>query len=119
MEVSVLQTWNQRSSIILLKIPFYMPLNHKIIVQKSSLHSIGVFAQESIRAWETIEICPIIILNSQDTKIIDQTHLYNYYFSWEDQWSALALGYGSLYNHSYLPNARYQKDFETDRKSVV
>ena len=71
----------------------------------------GVFAQSEIKTWETIEICPIILLNQQDTAVIDRTHLYNYYFSWANQWSALALGYGSLYNHSYSPNARYQKDF--------
>ena len=85
--------------------------NSTIISQKSTVHWLGVFAQSEIKQWETIEICPIILLNQEDTETIDQTHLYNYYFSWEYQWSALALGYGSLYNHSYSPNARYQKDF--------
>ena len=25
--------------------------------------------------------------------------------------SAISLGYGSIYNHSYEPNAKYEKDF--------
>ncbi|HNE48113.1 MAG TPA: SET domain-containing protein-lysine N-methyltransferase, partial [Saprospiraceae bacterium] len=27
---------------------------------------------------------------------------------------AIALGYGSLYNHSYNPNARYEVDFDEE-----
>lgn len=60
---------------------------------------------------ETIEICPIIKLSEKDTQVIDTTHLYNYYFSWAENGSAICLGYGSLYNHSYTPNATYEKDF--------
>ena len=32
--------------------------------------------------------------------LLDETNLYNYYFTWQDQAAAIALGYGSLYNHS-------------------
>jgi SET domain-containing protein len=40
---------------------------------------------------------------------VRQTRLAHYYFEWGDdcQQAAIALGYGSLYNHSYNPNARY------------
>lgn len=79
--------------------------------KKSKLHGIGIFATSDIQANEIIEICPIIILNEKDTKEIDKTHLYNYYFSWKDNGSAISLGYGSIYNHSYEPNAKYEKDF--------
>ncbi len=39
------------------------------------------------------------------------TELFNYYFSWGEhrRQAAIALGYGSLYNHSYDPNATYVK----------
>ena len=47
-------------------------------------------------------------------KKIDRTYLYNYYFSWQKRQSAFALGYGSLYNHSYSPNAQYTKNFSHD-----
>src|SRR3954466_229701 len=33
--------------------------------------------------------------------------LSHYHFAWGKGTGALALGYGSLYNHSYRPNARY------------
>jgi len=35
------------------------------------------------------------------------TGLASYCFEWGEGTLALALGYGSLYNHSYQPNARY------------
>src|SRR3954466_2785574 len=33
--------------------------------------------------------------------------LSHYHFAWGKGTGALALGYGSVYNHSYRPNARY------------
>ncbi len=83
----------------------------KITIKKSKLHKKGVFALEKIEIGEVIEVCPVIILNQNDTKQIDGTELYNYYFSWKDQGSAIALGYGSIYNHSYQPNARYKTNY--------
>lgn len=80
--------------------------------KKSPLHGNGVFATADLQEGEIIEICPIILLDKKDTEIIDKTHLYNYYFSWQDKGSAIALGYGSIYNHSYEPNATYEKDME-------
>lgn len=83
----------------------------KIEYRKSQIHGNGIFAVKNIEKNEIIEECPIIILNSDDTIKIDPTNLYNYYFSWENNWSAIALGYWSIYNHSYEPNAVYEKDF--------
>ncbi len=83
----------------------------KIEFKKSSLHGTGIFAKTDFKNNEVIEICPIIILNEKDTKKIDKTHLYNYYFSWKEEESAISLGYGSIYNHSYDSNAIYEKDF--------
>ena len=54
----------------------------KIKFKKSKLDGNGIFAITDIQKDEIIEICPIIILNEKDTKEIDKTHLYNYYFSW-------------------------------------
>lgn len=71
----------------------------------------GVFATKHYLPGDIIEACPVIVLSVADRKKIDQTKLYNYYFSWGTQLNkaAIALGYGSLYNHSYKPNARYIK----------
>ena len=45
---------------------------------------------------------------------VRQTFLDDYYFDWgtEGDYFALCLGYGSLYNHEYEPNAEYGMDFD-------
>ena len=81
----------------------------------------GVFATKSYESGDTIEICPIIILDTSHRKIIDKTKLYNYYFSWgktSDE-AAIALGYGSLYNHSYKANAHYIKVLDQDTIRII
>lgn len=72
----------------------------------------GVFTSEDIAAGSIIEICPVIILNPNDTECIHKTFLHDYYFVWdiEVRSSALALGYGSLYNHSDDNNAEFEID---------
>jgi hypothetical protein len=74
----------------------------------------GVFATRDFREGDLIETCYVIECPEQDTDLIDRTFLYNYYFNWGTKRNkvAIALGYGSLYNHSYEPNAVYIKDFE-------
>lgn len=73
----------------------------------------GVFARENIAKGELIESCPIIFLSKKDYKLAKQTELLNYYFlnKSEDR-AAIALGFGSIYNHSYEPNATYKKRLE-------
>ncbi len=83
---------------------------NKIIVKKVSKNHLGVFATTDIKKGEIIETCPVIIVPFKDQKLIDKTHLYNYYFKWSNKnQPAIVLGWGSLYNHSYQPNARYDQ----------
>ncbi len=73
----------------------------------------GVFATQDLKKDEVIERCPVIVSPDKDLPHLRQTELYNYYFMWgegNDQ-AAVCLGYGSLYNHSYSPNATYKKHF--------
>ncbi len=74
----------------------------------------GVFCDDKIAVGDEIEICPVIVCPQKDRKLIDQTEIFNYYFLWGNDHSltAIALGYGSLYNHSYSPNARYECYYE-------
>jgi len=76
---------------------------------------IAVYCIENISKDSLIEICPVIILSAADTVSIHKTRLHDYYFSWdiEKGSSAIALGFGSLYNHSETPNA----EFEIDKQS--
>lgn len=72
----------------------------------------GVFASENINKGEIIEVAPILILEFSDFIDTKWNLLFEYYF-WLDDFVVLALGYGSLYNHSKNPNAEYkikQKD---------
>lgn len=69
----------------------------------------GVFARRPIRKGEVIERVPVLVMSVEDyEKGMDTTILAGYVFAWGEGQIALALGYGSLYNHSYRPNARYQ-----------
>jgi SET domain-containing protein len=69
----------------------------------------GVFAGRGFRAGEVIEVCPVIILPpGTDDAALDG--LRRYVFEWGDANDrlAVALGYGSLYNHSPDPNAAFE-----------
>jgi SET domain-containing protein len=87
-----------------------------LYIASSPLGGRGVFTAEHIPEGSLIEICPVIIISKDDCALIHQTHLHDYYFLWgeQDQACALALGYGSLYNHSFEPNAEYSPDYEND-----
>lgn len=72
----------------------------------------GMFATADIANGELIEVCPVLETRAGDYENLKPTSLRNYYFIWNDEPKkvVLCLGYGSLYNHSYEPNATYQKD---------
>lgn len=71
-----------------------------------------MFTSEPITPGDLIEISPVVVLPAKDLKLIHQTHLHDYYFLWEKSQCAIALGYGSLYNHAMNPNADYGMDYE-------
>jgi uncharacterized protein len=81
----------------------------------------GVFAVRRFEPGETIEVCPAIALSESDARKLDATGLYDYYFGWgeEGMQAAIALGYGSLYNHSITPNAEHRKNFAAGTLSIV
>lgn len=72
----------------------------------------GVFTAEPIEPGSLVEICPVIVLPPKDIELVHQTYLHDYYFLWGDIGCAIALGFGSLYNHSSTPNAEYEMDFD-------
>lgn len=74
----------------------------------------GVFTARPIPAKTVIELAPVILLDHADTAAIHDTRLHDYYFLWGEDGSAIALGYGSLYNHASQPNADFEMDFESD-----
>ncbi|MGF7230519.1 SET domain-containing protein [Arachidicoccus sp.] len=74
----------------------------------------GVFTSENIPANTVIEISPVIVLSAKERKHLEHTKLYHYIFEWGDsrKKAAVALGYISMYNHSYDANCEYEMDFE-------
>lgn len=74
----------------------------------------GVFAVNRIKTGEVIEVCPVLKLPAHQRQLLNTTNLFNYYFLWgeKQEHMAIALGFGSLYNHSYHPNAAYRKDYK-------
>lgn len=71
----------------------------------------GIFANEDISEGESIELCPVVVVGEKEASLLRQSELINYYFIWGEDKKAVAicLGFGSLYNHSYEPNATYEK----------
>ncbi len=91
-----------------------------IYIAPSNLGGRGVFAKRKICADEPIEICPVVVLPPDDLPKIHSSKLHDYYFLWGDDEKscAIALGYGSLYNHSYTPNAEYEMNFEAETLDI-
>jgi uncharacterized protein len=78
-------------------------------VRRAGGKGLGVFARRPIRAGEVIERVPVIVLPAREIEDDSgATTLAGYCFVWARGKVAVALGYGSLYNHSYRPNARYE-----------
>jgi uncharacterized protein len=85
-----------------------------LFVASSNGKGRGVFTNENIRSKSIIEISPVIVLPAKDRKTIDQTLLHDYIFEWGDtrRQACVALGYVSLYNHSFTSNCEYEMDYE-------
>jgi len=73
----------------------------------------GVFAARPFRAGEVVEVCPVILFR-KEYKVLHR-ELKTMVFHWPvpegaAATQALALGYGSLYNHANPSNLRYETD---------
>lgn len=74
----------------------------------------GVFALKDFKEGEIIENCPVIWLTSKDRKHCEKTILNYYVYPWRSTVTgSVVLGYGSIYNHSFDPNADWKQNFKT------
>ena len=80
----------------------------------------GVFTTKNIRKGTIVEISPVVVLSTKDRKAIEHTLLHNYIFEWGStrKKAAMALGYISMYNHSYGSNCEYEMDFDNATMSI-
>lgn len=79
----------------------------KIRVGESSVGGRGVFAAQKIGRGEVVEVCPVIVVPKKNLRVVDESVFWEYCYGW-GAGVALALGYGSLYNHSGKPNAYFE-----------
>lgn len=93
----------------------------KIYILQSSLEGLGVFAAEDISGGELIEEVPVILIPEEQISDLAKTKLIDYFFAWGEmlEQAAIALGYGSLYNHSYEPNAKFIENYDQNTISYI
>jgi uncharacterized protein len=79
--------------------------NDKVYVARSTIPGLdrGVFADRPLRKGDIVERCPLVIGKDAGAPIIE-----DYKFMYPGKKTAVALGYGSLYNHSDDPNADWE-----------
>jgi SET domain-containing protein len=81
----------------------------------------GVFARRNIPKGELIERAPVIVIPEKQWPDIEGSVLSDYAFDWgeRDEQAVIALGYVSIYNHSYTPNAKLEQMPEELMMEVV
>jgi len=74
----------------------------------------GVFCKQTISKDEEFEISPVLVLPAEDYDTVRASQLVDYFFNFNvaENTLALALGFGSLYNHAVYSNAAYVLDRE-------
>jgi hypothetical protein len=104
---------------VILKAGFiFLPLmiHPSIYIDKSDEKGRGVFTKEPIPANTIIEASPVIVMSSEERKLLDQTLLHDYIFEWgaDNKQCCMALGFVPVYNHSYKSNCEYEMNFESE-----
>lgn len=74
----------------------------KIKIQHNSKGR-GVYASKNIRKGEVIENCELLLIKKHELPPSLESYVYEY----SSKMVALALGVGSLFNHSDEPNAEF------------
>ncbi|OCH90027.1 hypothetical protein OBBRIDRAFT_879482 [Obba rivulosa] len=75
----------------------------------------GVYASRDLSAQSVVEISPVLLFAAKEYEEHGKhTVLDHYTFKWRDGRMALALGLGSLFNHSSAPNVSYTIDPATE-----
>ena len=89
-------------------------INSELYIDKTDERGRGVFTKSSIPANTIIEISPVLVMSSEERKLLDQTRLHDYIFEWgpDSKQCCMALGYVPVYNHSYRSNCEYEMDFD-------
>ena len=87
-----------------------MPIQSSALIEvkRTARKGRGVFARTFIPEGTEIERVPVIVFPADEVLNGEAgTVLQRYVFEWGRGTVALALGFGSVYNHAFTPNARY------------
>jgi SET domain-containing protein len=77
-----------------------------ISMKETEKYGRGIYATRDIKKGEVLEEAPVIVSPKTEKEHLKKTIIRDYFFRWDGHF-AIALGYGSIFNHSYTPNARY------------
>ncbi len=87
-------------------------------LKRTPRKGLGIYATEDIQKGDIIEKAPVLPMTPTERKHAGKTILNHYMYPWRSTRSAcIAFGYGSIYNHSFTPNADWKQNFKT--KSMV
>jgi|SRR6185312_3048656 len=90
-------------------------IHHSLYIGESTDKGRGIFTNEEIAEDTIIEISPVIVMDHNDRKLLDQTLLHDYIFEWQPNGKnmcCMALGNIPLYNHSYESNCEYFMNYD-------
>ena len=92
-----------------------------IAVKRSRRHGRGVFATRPIRAGQLIEEAPVVVVPPRELASLKRTVLKEYGFLWgeDERAAAMMLSVCSLCNHSYRPNATFDRRFASGTIAFV
>jgi len=80
-----------------------------VIVKRTKTKGLGVFANKDFLSGEIIETCPTVYIQAKERTFLENTILAYYIYPWTStRCGVMVLGYGSIYNHSYTPNATWE-----------
>ena len=94
-----------------------------LAVRDFGLRGRGIIALENIEPGRLVERSPVLIIPSEERFAVDNTVIFTYVFMWEHHTveedlykhrgrSAIALGYTSLFSHSYEPNCIFVRHID-------
>ena len=92
-----------------------------LYIAKTKKMGRGIFTSRNIKSQTVVEIAPVIVMESSDRKLIDQTLLHDYIFEWggKKKQCCMALGWIPLYNHSYQSNCEYEMDYKNELIQII
>lgn len=68
----------------------------------------GAFCAQRLRKGESFHVSPLLVLSGREAKLMSESALEPYWYEFGAKGRAIALGLGSILNHSDKPNCSYR-----------